>query len=179
MSDLSTLWLLLWDDRLSGMVHLPSAVHLCHLTRFQRVEAQLFQTVITGCHLELAASEVAKSSFHQKTSNTLCSLLLVHSASFSSFFLLAWVPAATRREAFSCWCSAAVCRAVAEQPCWSHMAVFAWWGFTASKMPSSVSHLTFSVNECECACVCVFPSSFSKNKLSLQLPSGELKWHTE
>lgn len=33
-----------------------------------------------------------------------------------------------------------------EQLCWSHMAVFAWWGFIASKMPQNVSQLTFSVN---------------------------------
>lgn len=84
-------------------------------------------------------------------------------------FPLAWVSAATPQEAFSCWCLAAVCRAAAEQLCWSHMAVFAWWGFIALKMPKNVSQLTFSMH----VCMCVFPSSFlQNNKLSLQLPSG-------
>lgn len=165
MSDLSTLaslmrWQTVW-------FWYTCHLHLCHITRFQRVEAPLFQTVIGGCHLELPASEVAESSFHQKTSNTLCSLLLVQSAFFyiTTFFLLAWVPAATPREAFSCWCSAAACRAVAEQPCWSHMAVFAWWGFTASKMPSNMSQLTFSVNECELVCVCVCVQLLKKQQV--------------
>lgn len=59
--------------------------------------------------------------------------------SFSSFFLLERVSAMTLQEAFSCWCSAAACRAAAKQLCWSHMAVFAWWGFIALKMPKNVS----------------------------------------
>lgn len=146
-------------------------LHLCHVTRFQRVEAQLFQTVIAWCHLELPASEVAKSSFHQKTWNTLCSFPLVQSVFFFCWreFQLQHLrkPSAVR-----------ACRAVAEQPCWSHMAVFAWWGFTASKMPSNMSQLTFSVNECEFVCVCVcFPAASQKTTRFLSsFPQG--KWHS-
>ncbi len=65
------------------------------------------------------------------------------------------------------------CRAAAKQLCWSHMAVFAWWGFIASKMPRNVSQLTFSLNARVCVCVCASPSnSLQNNKLSLQFPSG-------
>lgn len=53
-------------------------------TRFQAIEAQFFSKK-TVC-FELLASEVAKSSFHQTTSNTLCSYLLVYSGCLSLSF---------------------------------------------------------------------------------------------
>lgn len=50
-------------------------------TRFQAIEAQFFLVCF-----ELLASEVAKFSFHQTTSNTLCSHLLVYSGCLSLSF---------------------------------------------------------------------------------------------